>query len=311
MTIIFPRKASSLFDTLQNNRIGLDHLYTDISNMETEKIVLRDECEKFKRVVSEGKYSEIYLKNFINKKPFKHRISRAYYEQLNRDLFSRLQQSVKNALKIAKLSIDDIERVILVGGSTRIPKVFHILKMMFKNQLVCYIENQDYAVSLGCAHIASIIHNDEINHSNLFKQNIISNNVLEKTISIKTSGRNMKPIFICGTALPSKEHYVFCTSRKGQTYANIPIYETISPFSNEYILLSKIRIYHLPPEQVGYIHLEMDFYIEKDRILICTVYVKDNNNQLIETRIHNIQTNLDTFITNQRQKLQECLSNIA
>ena len=288
----------------------------DITDMEEEKMRLREECEKTKRILSESKSAEIYLDNFVKDKPFKFTLSRNYFEELNKDLFSRLLNPVKDALEKAKLTPQDINLVLLVGGSTRIPKIKEILEKFFPDQLICESDNQEYAVSQGSAYYAAKLEKDELKEiMKLDEQNLIPkhiremkvNNTCSLTIGIETKDHVMQPIFESGTPIPVEKEFEFCTTKDKQDSAKISIFEGESKVTTDNTLLSTLHIYQIPPAPAGYVHFKIHMKLQENGVLTYKIEVLNNEKQVLQSFKEQIETSQlsETDINEKHQLLAE------
>ena len=165
---------------------------------------LANACEKAKRDLSSTKGNEalIELDELIpGGKDFNSKISRAKFENLCSDLFKQTTETVKEVLKDAKLEKDDVNEVVLIGGSTRIPKIRSMLKKMFKNSRVNHTINPDEAVACGAAIQAAILSGEE--HASLEDTLLLDVNPL--SLGMNLQGGVTKVVIERNSMIPTKQ----------------------------------------------------------------------------------------------------------
>ncbi|KAL9687461.1 hypothetical protein QQ045_031864 [Rhodiola kirilowii] len=192
-------------------------------------------------------------------------LTRAKFEELCADLLDRLKTPVENALKDAKLSIKDIDEVILVGGSTRIPAVQELVrKMTGKDPNVTV--NPDEVVALGAAVQAGVLSGDV--------SDIVLLDVTPLSLGLETLGGVMTKIIPRNTTLPTSKSEVFSTAADGQTSVEINVLQGEREFVKDNKSLGSFRLDGIPPAPRGVPQIEVKFDIDANGILSVTAIDK-------------------------------------
>lgn len=188
-------------------------------------------------------------------------LTRAQFEELCSDLIDRCRIPVENALRDAKLSKSDIDEVVLVGGSTRIPAVHQIVKQVLgkdPNQSV----NPDEVVAVGAAIQAGVLAGDVTG--------ILLLDVTPLSLGVETLGGVMTKIIPRNTTIPTKKSEVFSTAVDGQTNVEIHVLQGEREFSNDNKSLGTFRLDGIPPAPRGVPQIEVVFDIDANGILNVT-----------------------------------------
>ncbi|MEH2070734.1 MAG: molecular chaperone DnaK [Nostoc sp.] len=188
-------------------------------------------------------------------------LTRAKFEELCSDLIDRCRVPVENALRDAKLSKSDIDEVVLVGGSTRIPAVQQIVKQVLgkdPNQSV----NPDEVVAVGAAIQAGVLAGDVTG--------ILLLDVTPLSLGVETLGGVMTKIIPRNTTIPTKKSEVFSTAVDGQTNVEIHVLQGEREFSNDNKSLGTFRLDGIPPAPRGVPQIEVVFDIDANGILNVT-----------------------------------------
>lgn len=230
---------------------------------------LRDAAEKAKIELSTSLESEINLP-FITVKDgqpqhYVTKLTRAKLESLISPLIEKSFEPVKDCLKDAKLKADEINEVILVGGTTRIPKVQEEVKKFFgknPNKTV----NPDEAVALGAAIQAGIIGGDV--------KDVVLLDVTPLTLGVETLGNVMTPLIDRNTSVPTSKSEVFSTAADNQTQVDIHILQGERPMAKDNKSLGRFILEGIPPAPRGYPQIEVKFDIDANGILTVTAQDK-------------------------------------
>ncbi len=178
----------------------------DIISNKSSMQKLKKEVEKAKRVLSTNFDYTIEIPDLISGLEFSETLTRAKFEELNADLFKKTLESVDKALSDAQKSKSEIDEIVLVGGSTRIPKVRQILKEHFNGKEPNVSINPDEAVAYGAAVQGAVLCGDQS-----LSQDIILLNVVSLTLGIETVGGVMTKIIPRNHKIPAKKSQVFTT----------------------------------------------------------------------------------------------------
>ncbi|XP_021760397.1 stromal 70 kDa heat shock-related protein, chloroplastic-like [Chenopodium quinoa] len=192
-------------------------------------------------------------------------LTRAKFEELCSDLLDRLKTPVETALKDAQLSIKDIDEVILVGGSTRIPAVQDVVKKMTSKDPNCTV-NPDEVVALGAAVQAGVLAGDV--------SDIVLLDVTPLSLGLETLGGVMTKIIPRNTTLPTSKSEVFSTAADGQTSVEINVLQGEREFVRDNKSLGSFRLDGIPPAPRGVPQIEVKFDIDANGILSVTAIDK-------------------------------------
>ncbi|KAE8694867.1 Heat shock 70 kDa protein 7 [Hibiscus syriacus] len=192
-------------------------------------------------------------------------ITRVKFEELCSDLLDRLKTPVENSLRDAKLSFKDIDEVILVGGSTRIPAVQELVRKMTGKEPNVTV-NPDEVVSLGAAVQAGVLSGDV--------SDIVLLDVTPLSIGLETLGGVMTKIIPRNTTLPTSKSEVFSTAADGQTSVEINVLQGEREFVRDNKSLGSFRLDGIPPAPRGVPQIEVKFDIDANGILSVTAVDK-------------------------------------
>jgi len=222
---------------------------------------LKREVERAKRALSSQASVRLDIESFFNGKDLAETLTRAKFEELNIDLFRKTMRPVEQVLKDANVKKEAVDDIVLVGGSTRIPKVQELLKDFFGGKELAKGINPDEAVAYGAAVQAGILSGEE----NL--GDIVLLDVCPLTVGIETTGGVFTKIIPRNTAIPTKKSQIFSTAADNQPTVLIQVFEGERSMTKDNNHLGQFELNGIPPAPRGAPQIEVTFDIDANGIM--------------------------------------------